>query len=192
MAGASDRTWDPEDEHVVAERMDKAHADNPRLAAWLAEQQGRFDDWNSRHGGGWDFSEHSLDRIEALVRERVASVDDLFTDEHTPMMQVACWYVGEVHNRTRGTQWRTDPDPADSHPWSKRPYVIVPFTHLHEYQDPEGIDYDARPQHHPLSSFLALLREEPTDGLGSLRRELAAYEPGGRIVAQPQPQPQDD
>ncbi|WP_260605436.1 hypothetical protein [Streptomyces sp. WAC01280] len=45
--------------------------------------------------------------MEALVREHVTSVDDLFTREHTPLIQVACWYVGEVHNRTRGTRWRS-------------------------------------------------------------------------------------
>ncbi|MCX5394997.1 hypothetical protein [Streptomyces sp. NBC_00094] len=173
----SDEIWDHEDEYAVAERIDTAHADNPRLAAWLAEQQDRFDGWNHRHGGGWDFTERSLDRMEALVREHVTSVDDLFAREHTPMIQVACWYVGEVHNRTRGTEWRMDPEPADTHPWSKRPYVIVPFTRLHEYEDAEGIDYDARPQHHPLSGFLDLVREQPTSGAGSLRSELDDYEP---------------
>ncbi|MFE4617127.1 hypothetical protein ACFRJ7_13550 [Streptomyces sp. NPDC056747] len=171
----SDEDWDSEDERDITERIDKAHAENPRLTAWLAEQEGRFDDWGRRHGGGWDFGERSLDRVEALVREHVTSVDDLFTREHTPMIQVACWYVGEVHNRTRGTQWRMAPRPAGSHPWSKRPYVTVPLARLHEYRDPEGIDYDARPRHHPLSSFLTLLREGPTAGRGSLRSELDDY-----------------
>ncbi|MFJ5074579.1 hypothetical protein ACIP8Z_08230 [Streptomyces sp. NPDC088553] len=167
-----------DDEHEVAERIDRAHADNPRLSAWLDEQREGFADWGRRHGGGWDFGERSLDRVEALVREHVTSVDDLFAHEHTSLVQVACWYVGEVHNRTRGTQWRLDPDPADSHPWSRRPYVIVPFARLDEFRDPEGIDYDARPLHHPLSSFLALLREGPTAGPASLRAELDDYEPG--------------
>ncbi|MFH8624689.1 hypothetical protein ACH4A8_22835 [Streptomyces vietnamensis] len=164
-----------EDEHAVAERIDEAHADNPRLTAWLDEQRGDFEDWSRRHGGGWDFREGSLDRVEALIREHVTSVEDLFAHEHTPLVQVACWYVGEVHNRTRGTQWRMDPDPADTHPWSGRPYVIVPFTRLYAYEDPEGIDYDARPRHHPLSSFLTLLREDVTVGRGSLRSELDDY-----------------
>ncbi|WP_245234383.1 hypothetical protein [Streptomyces flavochromogenes] len=174
-AGGDERE---EDEHAVAERIDTAHADNPRLSAWLDEQREGFADWSRRHGGGWDFGERSLDRVEALIREHVTSVDDLFAREHTPLVQVACWYVGEVHNRTRGTRWRLDPDPADSHPWSRRPYVIVPFARLDEYRDPEGIDYDARPQHHPLSSFLTLLREGPTSGPASLRAELDDYEPG--------------
>ncbi|MFF8375406.1 hypothetical protein ACF07V_04600 [Streptomyces sp. NPDC015661] len=181
----SNEIWDDEDgdeggdEYVVAERIDKEHADNPRLAAWLREQEDGFADWSRDHGGGWDFGERSLDRMEALVREHLTSVDDLFAQEHTPLVQVACWYVGEVHNRTRGTEWRMDPDPADGHPWSRRPYVIAPFTRLHEYRDPEGIDYDARPRHHPLSSFLTLLREGPAAGSGSLRGELDDYEPGG-------------
>ncbi|MFF5788060.1 hypothetical protein ACFY8P_24250 [Streptomyces sp. NPDC012693] len=174
----SDEIWEHEDEHAVAERIDEAHADNPRLRAWLAEQRGAFDDWSRRHGGGWDFGERSLDRVEALVREHVTSVDDLFAREHTPMIQVACWYVGEVHNRTRGTRWRMDPEPAGSHPWSARPYVVPPFARLHAYVDPEGIDYDARPRHHPLSGFLALLQEEPTALPGALRRELDDYESG--------------
>ncbi|MFF6776700.1 hypothetical protein ACFY8W_24575 [Streptomyces sp. NPDC012637] len=176
----SEETWDGEDEYAVAERIDGAHADNPRLSAWLTEQQGRFEDWSRHHGGGWDFGERSLDRLEALIREHVTSVDDLFAREATPLVQVACWYVGEVHNRTRGTQWRMDPEPADSHPWSARPYVIVPFARLHAYEDPEGIDYDARPQHHPLSSLLALLRTDPPAGQDSLRSELDDYGPGGR------------
>ncbi|MEU2428549.1 hypothetical protein ABZ611_03355 [Streptomyces sp. NPDC007861] len=180
----SDETWDPEDEHAACERIDRRHADNPRLTGWLAEQRDRFDDWDrreGRHGGGWDFSEPSLDRMEALIREHITGPDELFAQEHTELVQVACWYVGEVHNRTRGTQWRMDPEPADTHPWSKRPYVIMPFERLHEYKDPEGIDYDARPQHHPLSSFLGLLSAEPAAGAGggsvtgSLRGELDDY-----------------
>ncbi|WP_257004178.1 hypothetical protein [Streptomyces sp. SA15] len=178
----SDETWGEEDEHAIAERIDKAHADNPRLTAWLAEQQGRFEEWERRHGGGWDFSERSLDRLEARIREHFTSVDDLLAGEHTPLAQVACWYLGEVHNRLRGTQWRMDPDPADTHPWSERPYVIVPFDRINNYRDEEGIDYDARPQHAPLSSFMNLLRS-PVDRAGmlagapSLRAELDDYEP---------------
>ncbi|MEV4947666.1 hypothetical protein [Streptomyces sp. NPDC053755] len=175
----SDETWDHEDEYAVAERIDEAHADNPRLTGWLAEQEGRFEDWKRRHGGAWDFGERSLDRMEALIREHVTSVDDLFAREHTPMIQVACWYVGEVHNRTRGTEWRMAPTPADGHPWSARPYVIVPFARLRDYEDPEGIDLDARPQHHPLSSFLTLLRADPASAQGSLRGELDDYGPDG-------------
>ncbi|WP_225801000.1 hypothetical protein [Streptomyces sp. NK15101] len=177
----SNEIWDDEDgdedERAVAERIDGEHADNPRLAAWLGEQEGRFEDWSRDHGGGWDFGERSLDRLEAVIREHITSVDDLFAHEHTPLVQVACWYVGEVHRRAAGTEWRMDPDPADSHPWSGRPYVTVPFTRLDEYRDPEGIDYDARPRHHPLSSFLALLREGPGSGPGSLRSELRDYGP---------------
>lgn len=36
-------------------------------------------------------------------------------------MHDGAWYVGEVHNRTRGTPWRMDPDPADSHPGPHAP-----------------------------------------------------------------------
>lgn len=173
----SEEIWDDEgaDEHAVAERVDAAHADNPRLSAWLAEQRSGFEEWGRAHGGGWDFGEGSLDRVEELIRAHLTSVDELFAREHTPLVQVACWYVGEVHNRTRGTGWRLDPDPADTHPWSKRPYVIVPFRLLPAFRDPEGIDYDARPQHHPLSGFLALLRDDPAPG--SLRAELDDYAP---------------
>ncbi|MFB6528239.1 hypothetical protein [Streptomyces sp. NPDC056399] len=176
---AADGDDGADDEHAVAERIDRAHADNPRLSAWLDEQREGFADWSRRHGGGWDFDERSLDRVEALVREHVTSADDLFAREHTPLVQVACWYVGEVHNRSRGTGWRLDPDPAESHPWSRRPYVIVPFDRLDEYRDPEGIDYDARPLHHPLSSFLGLLGEGAATGTGALRAELDDYAPGG-------------
>ncbi|MFG2895857.1 hypothetical protein ACGFZH_02185 [Streptomyces zaomyceticus] len=174
----SNEIWEHEDddEYTVAERIDTAHADNPRLTTWLGEQEGGFDDWNRRNGGGWDFGEDSLDRLEALVREHVASADALFAREHTPWIQLACWYVGEVHNRTRGTRWRMDPDPAAGHPWSERPYVIVPFERIDDYEDPEGIDYDARPRHHPLSSFLTLVQEDPPAATGSLRTELDDYE----------------
>ncbi|WP_242427238.1 MULTISPECIES: hypothetical protein [unclassified Streptomyces] len=170
--------YEDEDEHAVTRRIDEAHADNPRLTAWLSEQRGRFDGWSRDHGGGWDFGERTLDRVEALVREHVTSAEDLFAREHTPLVQVACWYVGEVHNHTRGTEWRMDPDPVATHPWSARPYVIVPFARLDAYRDPEGIEYDARPRHHPLSSFLTLLREGPAAGPGSLRGELDDHEPG--------------
>ncbi|MFF8507252.1 hypothetical protein ACF064_04100 [Streptomyces sp. NPDC015492] len=170
---------DADDEHAVAERIDAAHADNPRLSAWLEEQRDAFPEWSRRHGGGWDFGEGSLDRVEALVREQVASPEDLLAREGTPLVQVACWYVGEVHNRTRGTGWRMDPEPADGHPWSRRPYVIVPFERLDAFPDPEGIDFDARPQHRPLSSLLGLLRADPATAPGALRAELDDYEPGG-------------
>ncbi|MFH9177832.1 hypothetical protein [Streptomyces albogriseolus] len=178
----SEDMQDGEDEHAVAERIDTAHADNPRLSAWLAEQQGRFAEWAQRYGGGWDFSERSLDRLESLVREHFTGVDDLLAQEDTLLAQVACWYLGEVHNRRRGTQWRMDPDPADTHPWSRRPYVIVPFERIDDYRDEEGIDYDARPQHSPLSSLMKVLRA-PADrtgdaaGVPSLRAELDDYGP---------------
>ncbi|MEV4937330.1 hypothetical protein [Streptomyces zaomyceticus] len=70
-----------------------------------------------------------------------------------------------------------DRDPADGHPWPERPYVIVPFARLDEHRDPEGIDYDARSQHHPLSSFLTLLGEDPSAGPSSLRGELDDHGP---------------
>ncbi|MFD7574901.1 hypothetical protein ACFV6U_30990 [Streptomyces sp. NPDC059810] len=162
--------------YAIAERIDVAHADNPRLTAWPAEQRERFDDWGRLHGGGRDFSGRSLDRVEALIREHITSVAELFLHEHSPLVQNACWYVGEVHNRTRGTGWRKAPDSADGHPWSERPYVIVPFVRLDEYRDPEGIEYEARSQHPPQQ-----LPHPPRGGL--LGRPVLAAGRRGRLRA---------
>ncbi|MFE6709919.1 hypothetical protein [Streptomyces sp. NPDC057695] len=118
---------DGHDEYAIAERIDVAHADTPRLTAWLARQRERFDDRGRLHGGGGGFTGRSLGRVEGLIREHISSVNELFLHENSPLVQTACWYVGEVHHRTRGTGWRVGPDPGDGHPWSERPCVIVPF-----------------------------------------------------------------
>ncbi|MFG3490586.1 hypothetical protein [Streptomyces sp. NPDC047972] len=87
------------------------------------------------------FRDHLL---VAWTRALALPEAELCLPEHSPPVQTACRYVGEVHNRNRGTRWPTDPHPADGHPRSERPYAIVPFARLDEYRDPEGIDFDAR------------------------------------------------
>ncbi|MFE2373596.1 hypothetical protein [Streptomyces sp. NPDC059398] len=108
-------------------------ADNPRLRAWLAAQEGAFPAWSAGHGGGWDFTPGSLDRLEALVRARFTTWQEADAARESELLQVASWYLGEVQVRHCGARWRCDPDEPDRPPVAGGyPLVTVARTELSE------------------------------------------------------------
>ncbi|WP_306323773.1 MULTISPECIES: hypothetical protein [unclassified Streptomyces] len=162
-----------------ARRIDVLRLENDVLPLWLAEQQSRFSEWVREVDGVWDFSPESLDRLEAAVRERYRTQEEFWGAEAERFLQVAAWYLGEVHNRHRNTQWQVHPDAKGRHRWKSYPFVIPPWDRVDDYEDEDGIEYDARPVVDPLVSLQnAVLEpaERPEPG-ETLRGELDAYEP---------------
>lgn len=88
---------------------------NPRLKEWTAARQTSFEQWASETGGGWDFTIESVDRLEALIRDRFTSSGDVEAAQGTEFVQGAYWYLGEVFVRVHGLQWQQRPgnDPED-------------------------------------------------------------------------------
>ncbi|MER7752668.1 hypothetical protein [Kitasatospora sp. NPDC097643] len=86
-------------------------ADNPRLTAWLAAQRRAFPVWAEENGGGWDFAPASLDRLEALVRDRFTSWEAVHEAREEQLLEVAAWYLGETLVRHCGVVWRCSPVP---------------------------------------------------------------------------------
>ncbi|WP_187369913.1 DUF6333 family protein [Streptomyces boluensis] len=90
--------------------------DNPRLNTWLAERRAAFPEWAEEAGGGadaWDFSPESLDRLEALVRARFATYEEIKGAVDEPFMLGASWYLGEVQVRHHNARWRLNPEPDE-------------------------------------------------------------------------------
>ncbi|MDI3417303.1 hypothetical protein [Streptomyces luteolus] len=172
--------WSTKDVREARE-IDVLRLENDVLPLWLQEQQSRFSEWVQEIGGVWDFSPESLDRLEAVVRERYKVQAEFRNQEAEPFLQVAAWYLGEVHNRYRGTQWQVHPDAKGRHRWKWYPFVIPAWDRVDDYEDEDGIDYDARPIVEPLNSLQAIVLEpyeRPEPGQ-SLRDELDAYETKG-------------
>ncbi|MFI1767579.1 hypothetical protein ACH41H_36800 [Streptomyces sp. NPDC020800] len=171
--------WSAKDMREARE-LDVLRSENEVLPLWLREQQSRFAEWVRENEGQWDFSPQSLDRLEAVVRTRFRREDDFNGHDGEAFLQVAAWYLGEVHNRCRGTQWQVHPGAKGHYRWKSYPFVIPPWERLDDYEDADGIDYDARPIVDPLGS-LRLILPEPYERLEpgrTLRSELDAYEPG--------------
>ncbi|WP_407287259.1 hypothetical protein [Streptomyces sp. BP-8] len=171
-------SWSAKDIREARE-LDVLRSENDVLPLWLREQQSRFSAWVHEVGGLWDFSPESLDRLEAAVRERFTLLEEFREQEDDAFLQVASWYLGEVHNHHRGTQWQVHPDGKGRFRWKWYPFVIPPWDRLDDYEDEDGIEYDARPIIDPLSSLRAVLLEpyeRPYPGQ-TLRSELDDYAP---------------
>jgi hypothetical protein len=101
-----------QDEYQELVVLDRIRSRNPVLDVWLRVQQQEFPAWAERHGGGRDFTPASLERLEVLVRTRYAGSAQAWEERGSDFLRTAAWYVGEVHNRTCGTQWQYHPDSA--------------------------------------------------------------------------------
>src|SRR5262249_38782083 len=99
-----------EDEYQELAELDRIRSSNPVLDALLQGGWREFPAWAQQHGGDWDFTPDSLERLETVVRSRYTSSDQAWEDRGSDFLQTAAWYVGEVHNRTCGTQWQYHPD----------------------------------------------------------------------------------
>ncbi|MFD8717573.1 hypothetical protein ACFV2H_05950 [Streptomyces sp. NPDC059629] len=103
-------------------------ADNPRLNTWLAAQREAFPLWAEEHGGGWDFTIDSLDRLEALLRDRFATWEEARAAADGPLLSVAAWYLGETLIRSSGAAWRCVPtEPPTDLPAGGKPLLIIPL-----------------------------------------------------------------
>ncbi|MFH8573194.1 hypothetical protein [Streptomyces sp. NPDC017993] len=142
-----------EDEYAEYLREEKAQdhvsAHNPVLEKWLEQQRTGFPAWAKERAGRrpWDFTVDSLPRLEALIRDAFDSPAQARKVMDTPLVAVAAWYLGEVHNRAFGTQWQLHPSFADDNPHDHRPHITLPWERREEfhYTDPEHIEDDARP-----------------------------------------------
>jgi hypothetical protein len=147
------------------EAREREYADNPRLAAWRDEQRAAFPEALGTPRGAspevWDFGAHSLDHLERLILRSFTSYEDFEENKGTPLVQVAAWYLGEVHNRLHGTQWQCAPEPE-----SGAPYVIIPYARRDEYppadDDPAQ---DGRPMCTPAGELSALFLRGPDNHL---------------------------
>lgn len=82
---------------------------NPRLKEWTAARQAAFEEWAAETGGEWDFTMESVDRLEALIRDRFASSSEVEAAQDTPFVQGAYWYLGEVFVRVHQLEWQQRP-----------------------------------------------------------------------------------
>ncbi|MEU0603620.1 hypothetical protein ABZ484_36160 [Streptomyces sp. NPDC006393] len=146
-----------EEEYEDLRELDRLRSDNPRLNGWLESMRERFPAWNERHGGGWDFGLASLARLEELVRNVYdGSCARADADKDSDFLEVASWYLGEVHNRHYGSVWQWHPDSLAVDP-PVRPFVIQPFERLEEFPDEDGIEEDGRPVYTPVERLCGFM-----------------------------------
>lgn len=167
MEWADPRDMD-EDEYAEYLREEKTRdhvsAHNPVLGKWLEQQRAAFPAWAEQCVGPWDFTVDSLPRLEALIRNTFVGPAQARAVMDTPPVAVAAWYLGEVHNRTFGTQWQFHPSFADDNPLGHRPHITLPWERREEfhYTDPEHLEEDARPVYSP-TDVLCNLPARPAD-----------------------------
>lgn len=134
--------------------------EHPALTRWLTERHKALQEWaRDTFDGAWrgNFHPETLDWLEAVVRQRFATVEEFDAARDEPFLQGACWYVGEVLRRTQGAMWQYAPfDPgaepgalgSRQHTWTDVPFVDQPGKRL-----PGAAQ--------PLACLRALLEETP-------------------------------
>ncbi|MEU6418785.1 hypothetical protein [Streptomyces spiralis] len=152
-----------EEEYENLRELDRLRSDNPQLNDWLESMRKRFPAWNERHGGGWDFGLASIGRLQELVRDVYdGSCARADADKDSDFLQVASWYLGEVHNRHYGSVWQWHPDSLTVDP-PVRPFVIQPFERLEEFPDEDGIEEDGRPVYTPVERLCGFMLPDQGD-----------------------------
>jgi hypothetical protein len=150
---------------VERQSEDQDWADNPRLNAWLAEQEAAFPAWAGETGQQWDFTPESLDRLEDLLRDRFSTWDEVKAAEADPIVSVPAWYLGEVQNRHHGTAWYCNPQPpSDLLAEDGTPVVLVPEK-PHDEDEDEEADDDYRVGSNPTAEIRALFVRRPENRL---------------------------
>ncbi|WP_327351533.1 hypothetical protein [Streptomyces sp. NBC_01304] len=117
--------------------------DNPRLTAWLDARRASFADWVGQAGGStadWDFSPASLDRLQAVVREKFATYEEMKATPEDPFLLGASWYFGEVQVVHCGARWTFAPDPEPDSFYGA-PTVVEPDLEEDELDDDDE-DFD--------------------------------------------------
>jgi hypothetical protein len=101
-------------------RPGRKRSDEETLALWLTAREDEFPQWIQQFGSGaqWDFSDESLDVLEALIRHVAAGPEELLEDKaNADFLEGAAWYFGEVLRRSdpEGSRWeyerRYHPEP---------------------------------------------------------------------------------
>ncbi|MBW3356648.1 MULTISPECIES: hypothetical protein [unclassified Streptomyces] len=88
--------------------------DSPYLDAWLAKHAEGLPAWLATYAERpemWDFSQRSLDELEAAARRRVSGPDELAA--HPDFADGASWYLGEVLRPAMRAQWCYHPGERD-------------------------------------------------------------------------------
>ncbi|MFI9046060.1 hypothetical protein [Streptomyces sp. NPDC053427] len=146
--------------------QEREWANNPRLDAWISEQHAAFNVHFLPEADDWDFSIESLDRLEAFMRRRFSSCEEIKAERDSGAVGAATWYLGEVHVRTAGAQWQYGTEPDLVAPEYDRPYVIIPCEGIDEYppadDDPAQ---DGRPMMDPGGELRALFLRGPDNRL---------------------------
>jgi hypothetical protein len=100
---------------------------SPFLDRWLSEREQMFPQWIVDYAdgaGGWDFSADSLDLMQAVLLDRLKTLEDFDRPEHQDFVEGAMWYVGEVFRRETGARWEYyDGEPTSDNPYVGRPFV---------------------------------------------------------------------
>ncbi|GAA2474406.1 hypothetical protein GCM10010406_08030 [Streptomyces thermolineatus] len=131
--------WTPVKEPTPGLDQDPtATFDSPYLDAWLAKHAAGLPAWLATYAerpGLWDFSQASLNELEAEARRRASGPDELAA--HPEFADGASWYLGEVLRPAMRAQWCYHPgEPDGDNMFVGRPFldqlipdgtVAVPF-----------------------------------------------------------------
>ncbi|WP_406859037.1 hypothetical protein ABZO31_01800 [Streptomyces sp. HUAS MG47] len=136
---AAEPDWTPVKEPTPVLDHDPTETfDSPYLDAWLAQRAAGLPAWLATYAERperWDFSQGSLDELEAAARRQVSDPDELA--EHAEFAEGASWYLGEVLRPAMRAQWCYHPgEPDGDNMFVGRPFldqlvqegtVAVPF-----------------------------------------------------------------
>ncbi|MEU8686351.1 hypothetical protein [Streptomyces sp. NPDC048611] len=126
--------WAPVKEHTPHVDPGEPLPEHPVLTAWLAERSEALADWaKEAFDGAWrsNFHPRTLNWLEAVIRQRFATVAEFDAARDEPFVQGACWYLGEVIRRNKGAVWQYVPYDPDAEPWAlgsrENVWTEVPF-----------------------------------------------------------------
>jgi hypothetical protein len=124
---AVDPSWSPTKEPTPGLDAVPEPDGSPFLDRWLPERERAFPQWVAHYAqgaGGWDFSAESLDLLQAVLLDRLKTLEDFELAEHQDFIDGAMWYVGEVFRRESGAHWKYyGGEPNPNNPYAGRPFV---------------------------------------------------------------------
>lgn len=130
--------WEPVKSHTPHVDPEAPLPEDPALTAWLAERNEALSAWaQNAFEGAWrrNFHPDTLDWLEAVMRQRFATVEEFDASRDEPFVQGACWYMGKVIRRNKGAVWQYIPFDPDAGPgalgsresaWTEVPFVDQP------------------------------------------------------------------
>lgn len=96
--------WSPTKRHTLADGF-SSPPPSSALDEWLIHQRERFPQWSARHGGDWDHSAATVDRLAALVGRITPTVDALDDPANEEFVHGATYYLGEVLRHGCPSRW---------------------------------------------------------------------------------------